>query len=149
MWSWISEKEKAALPDVRERCFAIYSLVVCFFHLTFDVESCHLRYTVRADGDGLFEMAGELTLAVISHRDHTFLSRFDWCLGVGRNRATAAGQGLVDDQRLIADVGEGEGAFLYGLALGESSKVISNLVKLDLSLREGLSYATEQEHGEQ
>jgi len=149
MWFWIFGKEKAALSVVRERCFAICLLVVCLFHLTFDVESCHLRYTIGADGDSLLEMAGKLALAVIGHCDHTLLAWFDWCLGVGRNRATAAGQRLVDDQRLVTDVGEGEGAFLHGLTLGEGSKVISNLVELDLSLREGLSYATEQEHGEQ
>lgn len=149
MRSWISGKEKAALPDVRERCFVFCLFVVCFFHFTFDVESCHLRYTVSTDGDGLLEMAGELALAVIGHCDHAFLSRFDRCLGVGRNRTATTGQSLIDDQRLVTDVGEGEGAFLHGLALGEGPKIISNLVELDLSLRKGLSYTTEQEHGEQ
>ena len=97
MRSWISGKEKAALPDVRERCFVFRLFVVCFFHFTFDVESCHLRYTVSTDGDGLLEMAWEFASAVVGHRDHTFLSRLDWSFGVGRYRATTAGQGLVDD----------------------------------------------------
>ena len=58
--------------------------VVCFFHLTFDVESCHLRYTISADGDGFLEMAGELALAIIGHRDHAFLSRLDRSLAEQR-----------------------------------------------------------------
>ena len=103
-----------------------------FRHVALDVESRHLHGAVGAHGDGLLEVAGELAFAVVRYLDFTLLARLDGCLGVFGYRTAARGDGLVDDQRLLAHVGIGEGTGHDGILLREGTEVVGGLVKLDL-----------------
>ena len=103
-------------------------------HEAFDAEaddSCILG--VGADGDGLAEFAGELALAIIGDFDGALLSGLDGILGVGRNGAAAAGDGLMDDEGSIAYVGEVEGTLDDGIFLGERAEVVAQRFELDFS----------------
>ena len=70
-----------------------YSVIVVsllpFLHVAKDVKACHLRLGIGAHGDGLLEVAGELTLAVVGHIYCTALTRLNRGLGICGDSASA------------------------------------------------------------
>ena len=127
-----------------------YSVIVVsllsFLHVAKDVKACHLRLGIGAHGDGLLEVAGELTLAVVGHVDGALLARSDGLLGVSRYRAATTGHCLIDYEGSIAGVGKGERTLLHGLALGKRAEVMLRLVELDFSLFLGQGIAQRAHH---
>ena len=103
-----------------------------FRHVAFNIEAGHLDGSVAADGDGLLEVAGELALAIVSHLDLALLAGLYGSLGVLGNGASARGDGLVDYQGLLADVGIYKRAGDNGVLLGEGTEVVDGLFKLNL-----------------
>lgn len=83
-------------------------------HHTLDVEASHLHVAIAAHGDRLLEVTREHALAIVGDGDGALLTWSDRLLGVRRYGATATGDGLVDDQWLVAYVGECEGGLLNG-----------------------------------
>lgn len=106
----------------------------CFLHRPFNIQACHFRFAIGPDGYCLFEVSRIFALAVISYVYLAFFSRCDRLLCVRRNRASAGCHGLVYDKWRVANVGESEHAFLYGIAFGELSEVACQLVKFYLCL---------------
>ena len=103
-------------------------------HHTFDIDARHLHVAIGAHGDALLEVAREHTLAIVGDANLSLLTRSDRLLGIRRHGATAAGDGLVDDERLVAHVGEGKGCLLHRGTLIEGAKVVYHLLKLDFCL---------------
>ena len=91
-------------------------------------------------------MAGELAGAVVSHLDFALLARLDGFLGVLRNGAATRSNSLVDNQGLVACVGEGEGCRYYRSRLRELAKVVNQLVELDFGLSRSEGDATDEHH---
>ena len=58
-------------------------------------------------------MTREHALAVIGNTNLSLLAWSDRLLGVRRYSTAAAGNSLVDNQRLVAHIGEGKGSLLY------------------------------------
>ena len=83
-------------------------------HHSLDVKASHLHVAIAAHGDGLLEVTWEHALAIIGDGDSALLTWSDRLLGVRRYGATATGDGLVDDQWLVAYIGECEGGLLNG-----------------------------------
>ena len=83
-------------------------LFLFFHHDTLDVKACHLNVAIAANGDRLLEMTREHTLAIVCYSNLTFLTWCDRLLGIGWNSAAATGDGLIDNQWLIAYVCESE-----------------------------------------
>ena len=108
-------------------------LLFRFGHVAFDVEAGHLNGTISAYGDGLFKMAWEFSLAIVGNLDLAFVTGLDRGLGVFRNSAAARGNGLIDDQRLFANVGIAERAGDHRILLRERTEVMGGLLELDLS----------------
>lgn len=115
-------------------------------HGSLDVEAQHGGLAVGANGDGLLEMTGETTTTVIGNGEGPLLAGLYGGLGVLRYRASAAGHGLIDHQRLVAGIGEGESALLHIIGLRERAEVVGGLVKLDLGLCLGEGDAAYKHH---
>lgn len=88
-----------------------------FRHVALNVEAGNLDGTVRADGDALLEVTGELAGTVVGHLDFTLIAWLYGRLGIFGNRAAARGNGLIHHQRLVADIGIDERTRHFGLAL--------------------------------
>ena len=97
--------------------------VLALGHDTLDVEAYDLRIGVGVYGDGLAEMSGHLTLAAVGDIDGACLARADRCLGEFRHGASTGCYGLIDDERCVAGVGEGEDTLLDGVVLGEGAEI--------------------------
>ena len=86
----------------------LYLLLLRFGHVTLDVEARHFRFAVGTYGNGLLEVTGELSGAVVRNLDLTALARLNRVFRVFGNRAATAGNGLVDNQRLVTGIRESE-----------------------------------------
>ena len=79
-------------------------------------------------------MTGKASLTIVGDADLALLSRGYGLLGVVGHRATATGHRLIDDQRLVAHVGEREDSLLTRVSFVECTEVVRELVKLDFGL---------------
>ena len=79
-------------------------------------------------------MTREHTLAIVGNTDLSLLTWSDWLLGIRWHGATAASDSLVDDERLVSHIGEGEYSLLHRSGLFEGTEVVHYLFKLDLCL---------------
>ena len=112
--------------------YAMKNLLFC--HVALHVEADHFRPTVGAHCDALLEVSGNLASTVIGHLYRTLLAGGDGGLRVFGDGATTTGNSLVDYQWSVTHVGEGEGAFLHGIALGKLTEIVCQLVEFDIGL---------------
>ena len=103
-------------------------------HLSLDVHPNHLDLSVGANGNRFLKMSGEFALAVLRYLDRACLPGLDGFFGVCRNGAATAGDGLVDNQRLLAYVGKGEYGCLDRRFFAKGTKIVYRLIKLNLCL---------------
>ena len=124
--------------------FALFLFSLC--HGSLNVEAQHGGITIGAYGDGFLEMAGETATTVIGNGEGSLLAGLHGGLGVLRYRASATGHSLIDHQRLVAGIGEGESALLHIIGLRERTEIVGCLVKLDLGLCLGEGDAAYKHH---
>ena len=79
-------------------------------------------------------MSWKFATTVVGDIDHSTLAWLDGSLGVGGNRASAAGKCLMNDQRGCANVGEFERTVDNRVFLAEFPKVMAEGVELDFSI---------------
>lgn len=113
-------------------------------HLASDVDTGQTVGGVGTDGNYFLESAGHLALAVVGNVDFTLLARFDGRLGEIGHRAAAGGDGLLDDEGLVARVLKDK-LVADGLVLGEMSEIVRGLLEGDDSLCRGTG---ERHHAE-
>ena len=75
-------------------------------------------------------MTREHTLTIVGNTDLSLLAWSDWLLGIRWHGATAASDSLVDDERLVTHIGEGEYCLLDRTGLFEGTEVVHYLFKL-------------------
>ena len=100
-----------------------------FCHHALYIQTCHLRNTVRTNSDSLLKMAWELSFPIIGNSDGSFFTRLYGALGVLRNGAPTTRNRLINNQRLVTSVGEGEGSLLHGIVLRERSEIVYQLIE--------------------
>lgn len=101
-------------------------------HLSLDVDAGGGVDGVGVDGDALLEDTGALGLAVVGDVDHTALAWGDGLHGVFGHCATAGTDGLMDDEWLVAGVGEGESAGYHAGVLGNHTEIMLFLLEGEL-----------------
>ena len=128
--------------------FQVCASVFLGLHVPLDVEADHFGLGIGAQGDGLAEVPGVASGTVVGHGDSARLAGQYRFLGVLGHGASAGGDGLVDDERPLAHVGEGEGAGHNRVFFGEGAEVVCGLVKLDfcLVLCKGIADAQQKKH---
>ena len=113
-------------------------------HLAGDVDAGQTVGGVGTDGNYFLESAGHLALAVVGNVDFTLIAGFDGRLGEIGHRAAAGGDGLLDDEGLVARVLKDK-LVADGLVLGEMSEIVRGLLESDDSLCRGTG---ERHHAE-
>ena len=89
-------------------------------------------------------MTCELACTVVGNLDLAALSGLDGLLGVFGNGASAAGNSLVNDQWLVAYIGELKHTSDLGTAFGERAEIVGQLVELDFCLCAGETYSANE-----
>ena len=110
-------------------------------HLASDVDAGQTVGGVSTDGDDFLESAGHFPLTVVGDVDFTLLARFDGRLGEIGHRASAGGDGLLDDEGLVARVFEHK-FVADGLVFGEVSEIVRGFLEGD----DGLCRSTASSH---
>ena len=78
------------------------------FHGAFNGETHHFVHRIGTHGNGFLEMSWKFATTVVGDIDHSTLAWLDGSLGVGGNRASAAGKWLMNGERVGAIVSEFE-----------------------------------------
>ena len=107
--------------------------LVASHHITFHKQTDNFLLGVCADGDGLSEMARELTFAIVSDYN---LAAFAWLDGFFRilwHGASTRCNGLMNHKKLVSRIRKLECASLLGIRFGEGSEIVGGLVEFDFS----------------
>ena len=79
-------------------------------HITFYIQTDDFLLGVGTNGNGLAEVSREFTRTIVSNDNFTAFARLDGFLWVLRNGTSTRGDGLMDDQQIVAGIGKLERA---------------------------------------
>ena len=105
-------------------------LFLGIFHCAFNVDAHHGICGIRAYGYRLAERTDEFAFAIVCNREFAGFSGHDGYFCVFGHRAAARRESLLNDQRLVAGVGECEHAGLR-IFLLKCTKVVRSLIEFD------------------
>ena len=107
-------------------------------HLPLNEDARRALFTIAEHLYILFESAWHLVGPVVGDNDFARGTRSDKILGVIGYGASARSMNGIDDKLGIANIGEGEGAFLHRLMHGENTHINDGAFKLELRVFLGL-----------